>query len=193
MQALRCYDGGMSEPMNYLSPLLAGLAGAVGVALLARFGVRAYPDREGWRHISPSQMHSFALWGSAAFAGLVLYVRLFVGSARADAETQMMWANLIIAGFALGALVSLWQIRRIRRSNVHWRGTTVRFIDAAGHEQVKPMTEVAAMDRRWTGTIAVIFEDGSILSLDQYATGVPELCQQIIEVNDGPASPPPRA
>jgi hypothetical protein len=176
----------MSGWSNFLSPLLAGLAGAISVALLARFGITASPDREGWRHIRPSVMHWIGMGGSAAFASLVLYVRLFVGSARADAETQMMWANLIIAGFTIGALVSLWQIRRIQRGDVHWRGSTINFTDADGRQRIKPMTEVAQMQRRWTGTIVVTFGDGSELLLDQYAKGLPELWNRIVEVNDGP-------
>lgn len=184
----------MSGWMSFLSPLLAGLAGAIGVALLARLGIAASPDREGWRHIRPSAMHWLALGGSAAFAALVLYIRLFVGSARRDAETQMMWANLIIAGFTVATLVSLWQIRRILRSNVHWRGTTINFTDSIGREQIKPMSEVVGMERRWSGTIVATFGDGGSLLLDQNAKGAPELLNRIIELGDGPDDlPPPRA
>jgi hypothetical protein len=176
----------MQSWIDFLSPLLAALAGATGVALLAPLGTAARPDRQGWHHIRPSVMHWLGLFGSAAFASLMLYIRLFVGSARADAETQMMWANLIIAGFSVCTLISLRQIRRIRRGDVQWRGTTILFTDAAGTERVKPMTEVAGMDRRWTGTVAVAFGDGSELLLDQYAKGVPELWNRIVEANEGP-------
>lgn len=175
----------MQSWIDFLSPLLAGLAGGTVAALLARLGASARPDRQGWHHIRPSMMHWLGLSGSAAFASLMLYIRLFVGSARADADIQMMWANLIIAGFSLCTLISLWQIRRIRRGDVHWRGTTILFTDTAGTERVKPMTQVAGMDRRWTGTVAVSFGDGSLLLLDQYAKGVPELWNRIVEANGG--------
>jgi hypothetical protein len=169
---------------DFLSPIVSGLAGAAGVAILAQFGLRSKPDRHGWRRIRPSAMHWTALIGSAAIACLVLYIRLFVGSARADAAQQMVYAELLVAGFAIGTLVSLWQIRRILRTNAFWRGSTLCFDTADGRDAILPMTEVAQMDRRWSGTVDVRFSDGTLLRLDQYATGVPELWNRIVEVNE---------
>jgi hypothetical protein len=169
---------------DFLSPIFSGLAGGIGVAVLARFGLRAKPDRHGWRRIRPSAMHWIALIGSAAIASLMLYVRLFVGSARADAEQQMFYADLLIGGFTIGALASLWQIRRILRTNASWRGATLCFDTADGRNVILPMSEVAQMDRRWSGSIDVRFNDGTLLRLDEHATGAPELLNRIVEVNE---------
>lgn len=171
----------MPDWFDTFRPVVAGIVAAIAVGFLARFGFRSQPDRTGWRHIRPGGMHWFGLIGCAAFAALALYVRLFVGSARVDAEEQMKWAELLAAGMSLGTLVSLWQISRIHRAAIHWRGATLRYNDATGVQRTRPMNEVAGMRSRWTGTVELAFKDGTSLLLDQYAKGVPELCEQLAE------------
>lgn len=175
----------MADWFDTLRPVLSGLAGGAVVVLLARFGASAVPDRQGWRSIRPSAMHWVGVVLGGGLTALLLYVRLFVGSARADAEHQMRILTLLIVAFAFCTLVSVVQFRRVVRSGVQWRGTAMVFRDRAGRSVTRLMTEVAGMDRRWTGTVRIAFEDGSELKLDQYARGVPELWERIVEVNDG--------
>ena len=65
---------------------------------------KAPPDKTGWRSIKPSAMH----WtGVLLGTGLVLmnYVRVFVGSSRADAESRMNILTRLIVAFALGTIL----------------------------------------------------------------------------------------
>jgi hypothetical protein len=107
-----------------------------------------------------------------------------VGSARADAETQMTWLNLLIAGFATGIGVTVLQIRQLLRTAARWRGSQLHWRDEAGHEQVRALDRVAGMHRPLFGRLAIAFEDGAVLRIDPYANGVHELWNRIVAIDE---------
>lgn len=181
MLSLRAMTGWLS----FLSPILAGVAGATVTAAIARRAMkRTVPDRLGWHHVRPSAMHWTALVGSSGAVALCLYIRLFVGSARADAEFQMQVLNLIIAGFAICIAITAWQVAAILRQRLHWRGQQIAREVAGGELEIRSMRDVIEMHRSWNGTVRLAFVDGTVLKLDQYATSVHELWERVVEVND---------
>lgn len=170
--------------IDLLSPFAAGLAGATAIGLLVRALYPPLPERQGWRRIKPSSMHWIGVSGSSGIVCLMLYVRLFVGSARSDAETQMQILTLLILAFAVCVVVGATTIRSIIRADVRWRGTKLDYPGQAGDRVTKDLAEVVGMERRWTGHVFIRFADGDVLKLDGYADGVSELCSRIIEIDE---------
>lgn len=168
---------------DLVRPLLAGLAGGLGAALIGRLSLRrAVPDRLGWHHVRPGAMHWTALVLGAALLALMVYVRLFVGSDRADAAFQMRVLSLMIA--CLGALVAMtgWQVAAILRARLHWRDDAVAREGPGGALELHAMADVTAVRPSWTGAVTITFADGTALKLDHYATTVPALCERAAEV-----------
>lgn len=160
------------------------------VAALAAASATSQPDRRGWRSITPSPMHWSSLWLSAALAGFMAYIYLFVGSTRPDAEHQMKVLFWLIVAFGLGAIVSAIAIRLVRRSAIGWCGATITFAGAKGDE-TQQLTDVVALGGSLFGRAIVAFRDGTTLRLDPYASGAAELIETIsgmLEATDG-ASP----
>lgn len=170
--------------INLLVPFIAGLATAAAVGLLVRALFRPPPERRGWRRIAPSGMHWSGVVLSAGIVGVMLYVRLFVGSARADAETQMQYLTLLVVAFGLCVLVGAMTIRSIVRADVRWRGSKLDYAAPDGSRITKDLAEVLGMKRGWTGHVLIGFADGDVLKLDGYAAGVSELCTNIIEIDE---------
>ena len=175
----------MALTLQFWGPILAGAAGAAGTYGLARLGIKALPDRRGWRQVRPSAMHWFGLVGAGCLVCLMVYVGLFIGSARPDAEFQMRMLWLLVGGFSLSAAVCLWQMRAINAANVSRRGSQIAVAWPDGARQLRNMAQVAGMHRPWFGSVRIAFEDGAEIRLDPHATGVPELWNRIVEANDG--------
>lgn len=170
--------------IDLLAPFVAGLAVAASVGLVVRALFPAPPERPGWQRIKPSGMHWFGIVGSSGFVGLMLYVRLFVGSARADAESQMQILTVLILTFALCVVIGAAALRAIVRADVQWRDKSLDCAGPNNSRVTKDLSQIAAMDRRWTGHVLISFADGEMLKLDGYADGVTELCSRIIEIDE---------
>lgn len=177
----------MVPDISLLRSLAFGVIAAVAVGVLARKAMAMpAPKRHGWRYLLPGPMHWAAAGLCCGLVMLMLYVRLFVGSTRADAESQMHILTWLIAAFALGALISLGQIVALYRANVHWRGATIAWRGRDGARQVAKASDVAGMRRRWNGAVEVLFNDGAKIHLDTYSTGAEALIERIMDLGDSP-------
>ena len=163
---------------------MVGLAGGVASGLLVRALFRPPPERQGWHRIRPSGTHWFGITVGSAFVCLMLYIRLFVGSARVDAESQMQILTLLMLVFALCVLIVVLAFRAIVRADVRWRGTHLDYAASDGGRVTKNLAQVVGMERRWTGNVLIRFADGDTLKLDGHADGVSELCSRIIEIDE---------
>jgi hypothetical protein len=177
-------NGAVTEWFDTLRPVLAGVGGALGVWALSRFTLRAKPDQRGWRSLKPGAMHWTGLTLSSGLVALFLYVRVFVGSSRTDAASQMAILNLLIVGFGIGMAVTAWQMRQMVRTDAHWRGSKLKWRDPTGAEQVRSLDQVSGMRRNPFGRIAITFSDGAVVRVDPYATGAAELCDRIIAIDE---------
>jgi hypothetical protein len=170
--------------IELLSPFGAGLIGAATIGLLVRALFPPPPDRHGWHRIAPSGMHWAGVVGGGGIVCLLLYVRIFVGSARADAEFQMQALILLTLAFALCVVIGVATIRTIVRDDVRWRGTSLDYAGPDGARIAKDLAQVVGMQRRWSGHVLIAFADGDVLKLDGYADNVTELCARIIETDE---------
>ena len=129
-------------------------------------------------------MHWFGVVVGSGLVCLMLYVRLFVGSARSDAESQMQILTLLILAFALCVVIGAATIRSIIRADGRWRGSNLDYPGPNGTIVSKNLAQVVGMERRWTGHVFISFADGDVLKLDGHADGVTELCSRIIEIDE---------
>jgi hypothetical protein len=135
--------------------------------------------REGWHYLSPSAMEWFGLVGSFGLTLLLLWIYHFVGSARADAATQMIVLKLLILAFATGtALVFYtsfaselrWNDQTIEQRQPFRPAKTIRFADV-----------VDGGMNPWTQTIWVVGSDGTAIHFMPYANGAETLARTIFQ------------
>lgn len=157
--------------------LLVAFGAALVVALLAAVSARARADARGWRALRPGAMHWTALLLGLGVSGLCLYVLLFVGSSRADAERQMTILFWLTLAFALCTLAAGLQVLAIGRRRARWRGETLVFRQS-GAESARRFDEVVAIGPSMSG-MRLTFADGGTVDLDPYATGARELFDRL--------------
>jgi hypothetical protein len=168
---------------DHVTPLPLALVAAVHLAcLFASVAVlRSEPSRvPGWRVVGPSSMHWFCFLGCWAFATLISWVWLFVGSARHDAEVQMQYALGLILVFGAGAAWSGFYMGHLRRMALRWRGTTIQWRER-GRDVVQDMSDFDAWRRALSGAFHFRFSDGTILTLDTYSRNAEDLMVAISE------------
>ena len=153
---------------------LIGCVAAIVVGLLAAWQRTAPPDEKGWRPVRVGAMHLVGLWLGGGLWLLFVYVRLFVGSDRADAATQMMWLNLLIAGFAIMWLGTAYSAIATKAAAVRWRGQRLRY-RAGGARQERTFGEVLAVRRSALGWARIVFDDGYVVKVDPHAQGAEQL------------------
>ena len=168
---------------GHVTPLPLTLVAAVhGACLLALIAVLRAPTAlvPGWRVVGPGGTHWFCFLGCWAFATLVSWVWLFVGSARHDAEAQMRWALLLILAFGIGAAASGFYITELRRKGLRWRGRMMRWRER-GRDLVQDMADLDGVRHALSGLFHLRFRDGTILKLDLYARNAEDLAVAISE------------
>jgi hypothetical protein len=167
---------------EYVTPLPLALVAAVHVACLiaAAGALRTRSNFPGWRVVGPGGTHWFCFFGSWAFAALISWVWLFVGSARNDAELQMRYALILICAFGLGAAWTGFYIAELRRTALRWRGSAVRW-RKRGRDVVQDMADFDAFRHAFSGALHLRFRDGAILKLDLYARNAEDLAAAISE------------
>jgi hypothetical protein len=165
---------------------------SVAVAMLAIVALTALQKsdarvREGWHYLTPSAMEWFALIGSFAITALMLWVYHFVGSARADAATQMLMLKCLIAAFAAGtglvfftsfACELRWNDRSIEQRRLLlganlFGAKTLRFADIVAGG-MNPLTQAV-----W-----VADADGTVIRFSPYANGAESLARMIFRPED---------
>ena len=166
---------------DYVTPLPLALVVAVHfVCMVASAAVlrNAPSDFPGWRVVGPGGSHWFCLVGCWAFAMLISWVWLFVGSARHDADVQMRYALLLIFAFGVAAAWSGFYIAQLRRKALRWRGTAIRWRERDG-DVVEDMGDFDAFREAFGGALHVRFRDGAILKLDLHSRNAEELAAAI--------------
>jgi hypothetical protein len=160
--------------------MVVGLHVACAAALL--LVLRTAPQKTpGWRMVGPGGTYWFCFLGTWAFATLVSWVWLFVGSARRDAEEQMGYALLLIAAFGLGAAGTGFYMAALHRMALRWRGTVIRWREK-GSVVSQDMADFDAWRRTWSGYMLLRFKGGAVLKLDPHARNAEELAAAISEI-----------
>ena len=166
--------------MDWARPIIVGLIATILVSVLAAAVGKAPADKSGWRQIRPSAMHWIGIILGTGLALLMGYIRLFVGSTRPDAETQMAILTWLIVAFALCTVLTAWSVNRIRRQAIRWRGSRLVY-NRHGDEREVDLSTVSDIGNDLMGRAELLFADGSVLRLDPYARGARELIEAVEE------------
>jgi hypothetical protein len=134
-------------------------------------------DRQGWRTIRAGAGVWTPLAGAAGFSLLLFYVYFFVGSARADAERQMMYCLGLAVTFAVGSLALAWSA--CSRS-VAWRDGELRVRPLLGTPVTKRLGDLASIEyRSWSSMFRLTFSDGYVVELSPYMQGTQQLLDEV--------------
>ena len=162
-----------------MRPLIIATVAALAVAALAYLQKPDPRARDGWLYLTPSVMEWFALIGCFAFTALLLWIYYFVGSARADAATQMMVLKWLIAAFAAGTgmvfLTSFaselrWNDHAIEQRRPFLAAKSVRFADITTGG-MNPVTQ----------SIWIAASDGTVIRFSPYSNGAEALAVAIFQ------------
>lgn len=165
--------------LDSVRPLISA---AVGMLALIALSALQKPDarvREGWHYLTPGAMEWVALVGAFTLTALMLWVYHFVGSARADAATQMLILKFLIGAFAAGTGIAFftsfayelrWNDRSIEQRRLLFGTKTLRFADV-----------VAGGTSPLTQAIWVAAADGTVIRFSPYANGAQSLARMIFK------------
>ena len=169
-----------------LRSFLIGFAAAAVVALLAAWQRTTPPDDKGWRLVKGGAMHHVGLWLGGGLWLLFVYIRLFVGSDRADAATQMMWLNLLIVAFGVMWLGTACSVLRTRVNALRWRGRRIRF-RLGGVPQERAFNDVLVVRRSALGWTRIVFDEGLVVKIDPHAQGAEQLLDLLEQSKPDPS------
>ena len=165
--------------LPYRQILIVATSGLV-VCGLAYLGFSARPRRHGWWRIEPSPMHWTGLSLGGGLVPLFLYVRLFVGSSRADAQFQMNILTGLIVAFSLGVALCAWSVGRVRGLAFEWRGNLLVY-NRGSERAARTVLELTGVRRSALGWLVLSFDDGETLKLDEHARGSYEFLRSVSE------------
>jgi hypothetical protein len=143
--------------------------------------------REGWHYLTPSAMEWVGLLCAAAMTLVCLFVYHFVGSARADADSQMFILKILTVVFAAGTGVIFYSSFA---SELRWNESAI--------EQHRPFLAkkaiyfsdiVDAGMIRWAECLWVAGSDGTVIYFSSYANGVEALAQTIFRPEHDATAP----
>jgi hypothetical protein len=126
-------------------------------------------------------MHWFCIILGGPFLFLLIYIRLFVGSARFDAESQMRVLTWLIIAFSVGLSFVVYEMLRIRRTAFEWIGNNLAFSTSNGERISLSMDDLVDAHRAMTGWIVLSFGNGETVKLSPHARGMDELSQAVGE------------
>jgi hypothetical protein len=160
--------------------VLSGLIGGAAAAALGYWSLRsqkgAKRDQDNWRQLGTGWLLHFAFFGSVAFAGFMLWLYLFVGSARADAATQELFTVLLFIAFATASLWLLWHYYLV---SVHWRDAALRVRRLGRVHEYAASQIVRKRYVSWRSEYVLEFDDGRRIVFSPYARGGIELAEAL--------------
>lgn len=150
--------------------IIIGLISGFCVFALMIWFRKSPSDKKGWRHVTPGGAYAFAIISSILLTLMFAYIWLFVGSSRADGESQMRILFWLIMAFGSGALITLVQYEQVRRTCICWRGEVLNWRGKGGAEHSGKLSEVVALRRAMMGPIYIVFANGTEVRVDPFAT-----------------------
>jgi hypothetical protein len=132
---------------------------------------------EGWHYLTPSAMEWLGLLSAVVMTLVCLLVYHFVGSARADADSQMFILKILTIVFAAGTGIIFyssfaselrWNDHVIEQHRPFLARKTIRLADIVDGGMI-----------RWAECLWVAGSDGTVIYFSSYANGVETLARTI--------------
>lgn len=161
--------------------LVIMVVAALVMAALASLDNKGPRDAKGWRQLKPGASYAFAIIGGVLMTLFLAYIWLFVGSSRADGESQMRILFWMIMAFGGGTLITAFQYRAARRAAIRWRGDRLVWNGKGGVEYSRKIGDAVAVEHRWLGPVYLVFADGLKLRIDPYTMHATALMQAVGE------------
>ena len=161
-------------------------------ALLMLWRGSAPPLKAGWCHVTPGVAFWLGGIGSLLLSSLIAWVWLFVGSSRADGDSQLRVAWWLSMVFGLGSLWSAWRIFVVDRMALRWRGNRIAW-NQFGQSIEREITGVTSLSGVLLGDrTRIVFDNGHVLEVDVAAARANELIDIVAEANGlaDPDNPP---
>jgi hypothetical protein len=161
-----------------LALVALGLAANALLYLLLRSALRQRAQvHDGWRYLRPGAVAWIGLPLSLGFTGLLTYLYLFVGSARADAESQMLALFLLCVGFNLITIFVAYTtaVERVRWNETHIERRTLFF-------ETRSMCwhELERFGEEPSGYLWIASYQGPKIRFSPYTNGVGELIAKAV-------------
>jgi len=166
--------------MDFVRLAIVVFASGAVVAGLAAVAAASGRNVPGWRSLKPGVLHWTGIYLGSGLVLFMGYIRLFVGSSRADGPAQMTILSCLILVFGVLLLGTSFAVLALRRQAVRWRGTCVVFNGTAGTVQ-RDFATIADVQPNALGQIILTFTDGIRLRIDPYATSAGDLLDRIDE------------
>lgn len=140
---------------------------------------------DGWSFLTAGALDWFGIVLGTALTGLFLWILMFVGSARADAATQMFWLKVLIVGFSVMVIgcvyqaflvVTRWNDDRIEQHRMGFSSRAIRFDDIVGVTQSPHGMKIESAD-------------GGHIEFAMYHNGAEELARTLERRFGGSGSP----
>jgi len=139
--------------------------------------------RDGWRRIRPGSGLYGMIVACAGFDLLLWYIYFFVGSARADAEKQMLYLFILACAFLAATLWAIWSTFH---ESVEWQAKTIRVRSPRGSERTHQIDDLEAIDYSSLQSVFVLrFRDRRVVKVSPYMHGTRQLLQHIDRVAPG--------
>jgi hypothetical protein len=138
-------------------------------------------DEQGWSSVTLGPWGYQAATGAAAFSLVLFYVWLFVGSSRADADTEML--SCLLA--AVGSLaISIFILLSAHWRRVQWRDGILRVTPLLGSKAIYRLEELQYVIVRSTTLDFILhFGERRKVKISVIMTGLREL---LISLGDPP-------
>lgn len=141
--------------------------------------------RDGWHRVRPSGGQYGMIGACAGFTLLLFYVYFFVGSARADAESQMKILSVLASAFLA---MTLWAIWSTFHESVEWQGGAIRVRSIFGGERRASIDSLETIGFASVQSVFLLrFRGGQVVKLSPYMHGTRQLLQHIDRVAPGAA------
>lgn len=164
-----------------MSAVVSGLIGAVAVVALVTLAERtqksARSRSDGWKALQPSWLIHGCMVLCIGFGALMAYFFLSGGSSLPDAPTQNMFALLLLAMAAAGAIYGGWTSYGRR---ITWKANELRIRSPLGGEVIQRISDVVEVTKsEMRGEYRMIFRDGSRFWFSAHMHGANDLLARL--------------
>jgi hypothetical protein len=164
-----------------MSAVVTGLIGAVAAVAVVMLAERtqkpAIMRSGGWTALRPSWLLHGCMILCIGFGALMIYFLLSGGSSRPDASTQNMFALMLLAVAAAGAVYGGWTSYGRK---IMWKGNELRIRSPLGREVLQRLSDVVEVTKSETrGEYRVTFRDGSKFWFSAHMHGANDLVARL--------------